>query len=217
MKVIITPGVQLTPLCSTGFSHSWFSAMAEFGLVTFSDNNRALCYYCNTASCSPFGREIRERSSGLQLGFVYLFDVADSALGFRKFCLQCTKDIKYGPGQIVNVALFYCTATKLTQLMSCMVVNICCKVSNLLLLIHLQAGLHEGFITEWQQDKSDAEVIKEFIVDPRAILRIYLFSQRRQFLSQWLLNRLIFCFSTKDINLFLMLASSSVWHVLQHC
>lgn len=126
---IITPGVQLTPLLSTGFPHSSLSAMAMFGLVTFSNNNRTLCYYCITGLCLPFGHEIRERSSGLWLGFVYLFHVADCALGFRKFCMQCTRDFKWGPGLIVDIWLFYCTAPTSIQLMRCTAVNKCCKVN----------------------------------------------------------------------------------------
>lgn len=102
--------------------------MAVLGLVvTFSINNSTLCYYCATGLCLPFGHESRERSRGLQLGLSYRLYVADCALGSRKFCMQCTPDIKCCLQLNVDTWCFllHCTFFSVQLMRSAAVINSC--------------------------------------------------------------------------------------------
>lgn len=121
--------VKLTPFLSTDFPDSSVSAIAVLGF-TFSNNNSTLCHYCSTRFCLHFGHEITEHISGLQLGFTYRFHVADSALSFKKFCMQYIQDtIKRCPGLNVDIWCFDCaaTSTKLVHLMESAAVIIGCR------------------------------------------------------------------------------------------
>lgn len=186
--------------------------MAVFGL-SFSSNSSTLCYYyCTAAFCLPFGQEIRERSRGLQLGFSYLFHVADWVFRFGKFSIYILNAalgwILISDALLLHLQLNWFNRLNLKlSLWSYVIIKII--KPHLYCLPTCRLDYNRGAFTEWQHI---AEItnswqrlqcwslhnVKDLYVP---ILKI----------SQWLLNRLILR-NTTAVNLFSCLLC--LWFVL---
>lgn len=183
-NVIITIRTWLTPLLSTGFSHSSSTSMAVFGpVVTFSNSNQSSLFYC-TAGFMLCPLDMRPGSVAVvySLASVMALNDADCTLTSGCFCMPYTPDIKCCPGLKVDMRLcFFFIALQLPLVwfnhgdlqlsLKCWSCVISSMNSQLSICI---ADSLAGWITEYMLSPSD-NTGKALSVDLCPIWRIHLF------------------------------------------